>query len=349
MTIPSTFDIKRSIQERIRTIREKQHVERHGLRLVSCRANKALSQEIADLLEEPLLDVEIKDHADGEPYVRLHQSVREEDVFVLQSTCPPVLNNFGELFIVNDAVSRSSPHRLVNIIPYCGFLRQDRKTSGREAITAKLFANLLEKFGKGELKKIFIFEPHFPQLPGYFNTPKVDIGFATPIFLAWIRELQQQIGEDSIVPVSPDVGGVARVRVYAKTLRKSYAVVDKWRPEHGKVEVINVIGDVEGKTAVIIDDMIDTGGTICEVSEALINRGAREVYVLATHALLTGSAVARLMASPMKRIVTTNTVPVPPEKMFDKLEVLSVSSLLASFILNIFLGEPISPLLGYDD
>ncbi len=349
MSILTSIEIQRSIQERIRTIREKQHNERHGLRLVSCRANLALSQEIAELFEEPLLDVQIKDHADGEPYVRLHQSVREEDVFVLQTTCPPVLNNFGELFIVNDAVSRSSPHRLVNIIPYFGFARQDRKTSGREAITAKLFANLLEKSGNGELKKIFIFEPHFSQLPGYFNTPKVDIGFATPIFLAWIRELHEQVGEENVVLVSPDVGGVARVRVYAKTLRNPYAVVDKWRPEHGKVEVMHVIGNVKGKTAVVIDDMIDTGGTICEVSEALINMGAREVYVLATHSLLSGPAVERLIASPIKQIVVTNTVPIPPEKLFDKIEVLSVASLLASFMLNIFLGEPISPLLGYDD
>lgn len=283
--------------------------------------------------------------------MRLHQSVRESDVFVIQSTCRPVINNYGELFIVNDAISRSSPHRLVNFLSYYGFARQDRKTSGREAVSAKLFARLLEASGNGELRRLFVFEPHFPQLPGYFETPKVDIGFATPLFLAWIRELQLKVGEENVVLVSPDVGGVTRVRVYAKILRNPYAIVDKWRAEHNKAEVMNVIGNVEDKIAVVVDDMIDTAGTICEVSRALMERGARSVHVLATHPLLSGPAFERLEQSPIETVVVTNTVPLRPEKQrpFSKIQVLSVAPLLANFILNTYLGEKISPLLGYDD
>lgn len=355
MSILTSFEIQGLIQEQIQRVRQKQGSKLHSLKLVSCRANRTLSEEIASLLEEPLVDILIKNHNDGEIYVRINESVREGDVFVLTSTCPPVQDNFGELFIVNDAVSRSSPHRLVNILSYFGNARGDRKTNGREAIPAKLSADLLEASGHGELKKIFIFEPHFPQLPSCFNTPKVDIGFATPIFLAWIKELQQQVGEENIVLVSPDVGGVARVRVYAKALRNPYAIVDKWRSEHGKAEVMNVIGEVRGKVAVVIDDMIDTAGTITEVAKTLISEGAKMVYVLASHPLLSGSqenpflAVDRLRSAPIEKVIVTNSVPIPPEKMFEKIEVLSVASLLASFILNIFLGEPISPLLGYED
>ncbi len=354
-SILTSIDIRRSIKDRIPQVRRKQEDERHPLKLISTRANQALAQEISELLEEPLLNVKIKDHNDGETYVRLNESIREADAFVIASTCPPVHRNYGELFIMNDASSRSSPHRLVNIISYFGNARQDRKTTGREAITAKLYADLLETSGHGELKKIFIFEPHFAQLPGFFNTPKVDIGFATPIFLAWINELQEQVGKENTVLVSPDVGGVARVRVYGKALRTPYAIVDKWRPEHGQAEVMHIIGDVVGKICIIIDDMIDTAGTVCEVVKALVNAGARMVYVLATHPLFSGSvdepllAVKRLTSAPIEKVIVTNTVPVPPEKMFDGLEILSVASLLASFILNIYLGEPISPLLGYED
>lgn len=354
-SILTSIEIQERIKEYILRARERRQDERHALKLISTRANLPLAQEISDLLEEPLLNVKIKDHNDHEIYVRLNESIREKDAFVLASACPPVWNNYGELFVVNDAGSRASPHRLVNVIPYFGNARQDRKTTGREAITAKLTAGLIERSGNGELKKIFVFEPHFPQLPGFFDTPKVDVGFATPIFLAWIDELQQRVGKENVVLVSPDVGGVARVRVYAKARRIPYAIVDKWRPEHGQVEVMNVIGEVSGKIAVIIDDMIDTAGTVCEVARTLIDAGAEMVYVLATHPLLSGSsenallAVERLQSAPIEKVVVTNTVPVPPEKMFCKLEILSVASLLASFILNIYLGEPISPLLGYDD
>ena len=354
-TILTSIEIQQLIKAKIPKVRERQKDESHALRLVSTRANPTLAQEISNLLEEPLVDTKIKDHNDGETYVRLNETVREADVFVLASTGPPSHKNFGELFIVNDTASRSSPHRLVNVIPYFGNLRQDRKTTGREPITAKLYADLLEASGHGELKKVFIFEPHFPQIQGFFNTPKVDIGFATPIFLAWIDDLQQRVGQENVVLVTPDVGGVSRVRVYAKARRLPYAIVDKWRPEHGQAEVMHIIGNVQGKVAVIIDDMIDTAGTVCEVAKALINAGACLVYVLAAHPLLSGSpenpflAVERLASAPIEKIIVTNTVPVPPEKMFDKLEILSVASLLASFILNIYLGEPISPLLGYED
>lgn len=349
MSIPTYVEIQDQIRRQLERVREKQRRECHPLRLISCRSNQALSEEIASLLEEDLLTTKIKDYNDGEIYVRFHESIREADAFVLASACPPVWNNYGELFTVNDAASRSSPHRLVNILSYFGNARQDRKTQGREAITAKLTADLLETSGHGELKKIFVFEPHFAQLPGFFNTPKVDIGFATPIFMARIKELQQQEGEENVVLVSPDVGGVARVRVFAKSLRTPYAIVDKWRSEHGKAEVMNVIGNVKGKICAIVDDMIDTAGTICEVVQALIAAGARAVYVFATHLLLSGPAVERLTASPVVKIIGTNTVLVPPEKRFDKLEILSVAPLLASFILYLFLGEPISPLLGYED
>ncbi len=353
--ILTSIEIQQLIKAHIPKVRERQQSEHHALKLISTRSNLPLAREISNLLEEPLLDATIKDHNDGETYVRLHESVRETDAFILAAACPPVWNNYGELFVVNDAVSRSSTHRMVNVISYFGNARQDRKTQGREAINAKLSANLVEASGNGELKKIFIFEPHFAQLPGFFNTPKIDTGFATPIFLARIRELQQQVGEENVVLVSPDVGGVTRVRVYAKTLRTPYAIVDKWRSEHGKAEVMNLIGDVRGKVAVIIDDMIDTAGTICEVVKTLITQGARAVYVMATHLLLSGSAenpllaVERLKSVPIEKVIATNSVPVPSEKMFDNLEVLSVASLIASFILNIYLGEPISPLLGYDD
>ncbi len=291
--------------------------------LMSGTANQPLAQEIAERLDQPLCQVTIRRFADGEIFVKIDENVRGQDVFIIQPTCPPA-ENLVELLILIDAAHRASAARVTAVVPYFGYGRQDRKDQPRVAIAAKLMANLITTAGAD---RVLAIDFHQHQLQGFFDIP-VDHMFAAP---ALVQHYRQTHLVDPVI-VAPDVGGAKIARGFAKRLDASLAIIDKRRPSANIAEVVNVVGDVDGRDCLIVDDMIDTAGTMSEAAHALKRLGARDVYACASHALLSGPAVDRLSASPLKELAVTNTMHIPEERRFDQLQVLSIAPLLAQAI-----------------
>lgn len=305
------------------------------LRLFSGSANVPLAQEVARYLGMDLGPMVRKRFADGELYIQIQESIRGCDVYLMQPTCYPVNDHLMELLIMVDACRRASARQITAVIPYYGYARADRKTAGRESITAKLVANLITQAGAS---RILAMDLHSAQIQGYFDIP-FDHVYGSPVILDYLNEKQLS----DIVVVSPDVGGVARARAFAKKLNDApLAIIDKRRQAHNVAEVMNVIGDVAGKTAVLVDDMIDTGGTICEGARLLRQEGARQVYACATHAVFSPPAIERLSSGIFEEVIVTNTIPVPENKRFEQLTVLSVANLLGETIWRIHEDSSVS-------
>lgn len=302
--------------------------DHNRLRLFAGSANTSLATEVSRYLGLDLGPMVRKQFADGELYVQIQESIRGCDVYLIQPTCYPVNTHLMELLIMIDACRRASARQVTAVIPYYGYARADRKTAGRESITAKLVANLITQAGSS---RILAMDLHSAQIQGYFDIP-FDHVYGSPVILDYLARKNLS----DIVVVSPDVGGVARARAFAKKLNDApLAIIDKRRQAHNVAEVLNVIGDVEGKTAVLVDDMIDTAGTITEGARLLRDKGARQVYACATHAVFSPPATERLSAGLFEEVIITNTIPVPPEKQFPQLTVLSVANLLGETIWRI--------------
>ena len=301
-------------------------------KLISGTANKKLADEVANILKIPLTPVEIKRFHDGEIYCRVLESVRGCDVFIIQPTSPDASLNLMELLIMADALKRSSPDKITAVIPYYGYCRQDKKTKPREPITAKLVANMIETAG---VDRVIMFDLHVAQVQGFFDIPSDNLD-VIPLFADYIAGKKVK----NIVIVSPDAGGAVRARSYGKVLNAPIAIVDKRRPEPNIAKVYNVIGDVKGKTAFLVDDIIDTAGSITEAANILAEFGAKEVYALATHGVLSSPAIERINKSKIKEVVVTNTIEMPKEKMTEKLEIISIAPLLAETIKRTHEGLP---------
>ncbi|MCL7022574.1 hypothetical protein MKW94_021596 [Papaver nudicaule] len=297
------------------------------LRIFSGTANPLLSQEVACYMGLDLGKIKIKRFADGEVYVQLEESVRGCDVFLVQPTCPPVNENLAELLIMIDACRRASARSITAVIPYFGYARADRKTQGRESIAAKLVANLITKAGAS---RVLACDIHSGQSLGYFDIP-IDHVLGEPVILDYLAS--KMISANDLVVVSPDVGGVARARGFAKKLSDApLAIVDKRRHGHNVSEVMNLIGDVKGKVAVMVDDMIDTAGTIANAAALLHQEGASAVYACCTHAVFSPPAIERLSSGLFQEVIITNTIPVAERNYFPQLTVLSVANLLGEAI-----------------
>jgi ribose-phosphate pyrophosphokinase len=298
-------------------------LERSQMLLLSGTANRALAEEVAQHLGQPLCQLTIKRFADGEIFVKIDENVRGRDVYIIQPTNPPA-ENLIELMLLMDAAKRASAARVTPVIPYFGYARQDRKDQPRVAISAKLMANMVSAAGAD---RVLGMDFHQHQMQGFFDLP-VDHLYAAPVFVNHFRQKQLK---DPVV-VAPDVGSAKMARGFAKRLNATLAIIDKRRPSANIAEVVNVVGEVADRDCVIPDDMIDTAGTMSEAVHALKRLGANDVYCCASHALLSGPAVERLMGSPVKEVVVTNTIAIPPERRFDRLTVLSIAGLLAKAI-----------------
>ena len=305
--------------------------------LFSGRANPSLAENICKYLDIPLGKTVVRDFSDKEIYVRIEENVRGRDVFVVQPTCYPGNTNLMELLIMIDALRRASAKRITAVIPYYGYARQDRKNEPRVPITSKLIADLVVTAGAD---RVLTVDLHAGQIQGFFNVP-VDHLFAINVLIEYIKE---QKFENMIV-ISPDAGGVERARAYAKRLDTSLAIIDKRRDIPNEAKAMNIIGDVKGKIAFIVDDMIDTAGTLMEATDALLGAGAKEVHACCSHPVLSGPAGERIANSPIKSVVTTNTIPLNDElKKNPKIKVLSVASLLGEAILRIHQETSVSSL-----
>jgi len=305
------------------------------LMVLSGRANRPLSEAVADILGCQLGEATVRNFEDGEIFVRIDDNVRGRDLYIIQSTCPPS-DNILELLLLLDAARRASAARITAVIPYFGYARQDRKDQPRVAIGAKLMANMIVAAGAHRVLSI---DFHQHQLQGFFDIP-VDHLYAAPVFTRYFREKQL----DNLVVVSPDVGSAKMARGFAKRLGATMGIIDKRRPSANVSEVMNVIGEVDGKDCLLSDDMIDTAGTMAQAARALKERGARDLYACATHALLSGPAVQRLRDAPFTEIVVTDTIPVPPHKQFETLRVLSTDELLAKAVRYTHVNESVSSL-----
>lgn len=307
------------------------------LKLLAGPGNPALADEIAAALGVPLAEMSLFRFADGEVGVRIEESVRGEDVFVVQPTAPPVNERLMELLVIIDALRRASAARITAVLPYFGYGRQDRKTKPREPISAKLVANLLTAAG---CHRILTVDLHAGQIWGFFDIP-LDHLPSRMILAKYFAELD--LG--NLVIVSPDVGGVPRAREFAKQLGAPIAIIDKRRDRPNQIkEIVHVIGKVYKKTAILVDDIVDTAGTLTVGAEALVKRGVTAVYACAPHAILSGPAVQRLAASPIEQLVVTNTIPLAPEKLSPKITVLSMAPLLAEAIERIHHHRSVSEL-----
>lgn len=304
------------------------------LKLFAGNANPALAQEISDHIGIPLGQSKVSKFSDGEANVQIEESVRGCDVFVIQPTCEPVNDNIMELLIMVDAMRRASARRITAVLPYFGYARQDRKAKGREPITAKLMANIITEAGAG---RVLTMDLHAQQIQGFFDVP-VDHLVSYPLIANYYHDL----GLKNIVVVAPDVGGVARARKLAEALGGApIAIIDKRRPMPNVSEIMNIIGDIEGRDVIMIDDIIDTAGTITNAATALQARGANDIYVACTHPVMSGPAIDRIEASAIKEVLATNTIPTD-HKNCAKIKVLSVAPLFAEAIMRIYQDVSVS-------
>ncbi|AYK06163.1 ribose-phosphate diphosphokinase [Brevibacillus laterosporus] len=297
------------------------------LKVFTCSANPKLAQEIAEHIGLNVGNMETARFSDGECQIKLNESVRGSDVFIIQPTCAPVNEHLMELLVVVDALKRASAKSINVVIPYYGYARQDRKARSRDPITAKLVANLIETAGA---QRVITMDLHATQIQGFFDIP-VDHLLGVPILAKYFQEKNLS----DVVVVSPDHGGVTRARKLAERLEAPIAIIDKRRPEPNVAEVMNIVGNIEGKTAIIIDDIIDTAGTITLAANALVDAGAREVYACCTHPVLSGPAIERIENSKIKELIVTNTIPLDSDKLIDKVKVLSVAPLIGEAIIRV--------------
>ena len=308
------------------------------IKIFSGTANPELAKKICKYLKVPLGKCAIKRFSDGEIFVEIEEHIRGADVFIIQPTCPPVNENLIELLIMIDATRRASARRITAVLPYYGYARQDRKTAPRTPISAKLVANLIVTAGA---RRVLTMDLHAGQIQGFFDIP-VDHLYALPVFLDYLKK---HFNQENLIIVSPDAGGVERAREYAKRLNVEIAIVDKRRTAPNESAVMNIVGNVKDKIAVIIDDMIDTAGTVCKAAEALLEKGAIEVHSMATHPVLSGKALERIKNSPLKTVIVSDTIPLKEEaKKIEKIKVLSVANLLGEAIKRTHTDESISSL-----
>jgi ribose-phosphate pyrophosphokinase len=303
--------------------------------LLSGRANRALAEEIGALIGKDPFGLTVEDFSDGEIFVRIDKNARGRDVFIVQPTPAPA-ENIMELLLLIDAAKRASAARVTAVIPYFGYGRQDRKDQPRVSVGAKLVANLIEAAGADRVLGI---DFHQHQIASFFDIP-VDHLYGRPVLIDYFKSLELE----DLVVVAPDVGSAKMARGYAKRLGATLGVIDKRRPKANVAEVLNVVGEVDGKPCLITDDMVDTGGTMANAVHALKERGATKVYACGTHAILSGSAAEKFSAAPLEELVVTNTIHVPEERRFDKLRILSVAGLLADAIVNTHSNESVSEL-----
>ncbi|WP_342388080.1 ribose-phosphate diphosphokinase [Salinicoccus bachuensis] len=308
-----------------------------NLRLFSLKANEPLAEEIADHIGIPLGKCQVNRFSDEEVQINIEESVRGCDVFVVQSTSQPVNEHLMELLIMIDALKRASAATINIVMPYYGYARQDRKSRSREPITAKLVANLIETAGAD---RVISLDLHAPQLQGFFDIP-IDHLMGVPILSDYFLE-NKDFNFDEVVVVSPDHGGVTRARKMADRLKTPIAIIDKRRPKPNVAEVMNIVGEIEGRTAIIIDDIIDTGGTMKLAAQALMDKGAKEVYACCTHPVLSGPAISRIEESVIKELVVTNSIQLPEDKKSDKITELSVGELMAQAIVRVYEEESVS-------
>lgn len=306
------------------------------LQVFSCNSNPLLAKQICYHIGISLGDAEVGKFSDGEIHVKLNQSVRGSDVYVIQSTSDPVNQHLMELLVMVDALKRASAKTINVVVPYYGYARQDRKTRARDPITAKLVANLIETAGA---HRVITMDLHATQIQGFFNIP-VDQLIGVPI----LSEYFKNKGLDDVIVVSPDHGGVIRARRLAERLGAPIAIIDKRRPEPNIAEVMNIVGDVRGNTAIIIDDIVDTAGTIQLAANALIEKGAKEVYACCTHPVFSGPAIDRILQSQITEMIVTDTILLKDEKWIDKIKVLSVAPLIAEAIICIHNQRSVSKL-----
>ena len=306
------------------------------LKLFTCNAHPELANEIAELMGIKVGKSTVNKFSDGEIQVSIWESVRDCDVYVVQPTCAPVNDHLMELLIMIDALKRASEGRINAVIPYYGYARQDRKAKAIDPITAKLVANLIQAAGAD---RVISMDLHANQIQGYFDIP-VDHLLGLPILTKYFKEKNL----DNVVVVSPDHGSVTRARNMAERLDAPIAIVDKRRPEPNKSEIMNIIGDIDGKNCILLDDMIDTAGTICNAASALIELGAKNVYACATHGVLSGPAKERLEKSPIQELVLLNTLPIDDEKKLDKMTFISVGPIFSEVITRVYQGGSVSTL-----
>jgi len=305
--------------------------------IFSGNAHPELAQSLCQHLGQPLGDAKVERFADGEVYVEINQNVRGVNCFVVQPTCTPVNDNLMELLVMTDALKRSSANPIVAVIPYFGYARQDRKTRPRTPISARLAADLLTAAG---VHRVLAMDLHAGQIQGFFNIP-VDHIYAMPVMMEYLKT---KFGSETVI-VSPDAGGVERARAFSKRLDASLAIIDKRRPAPNVAELVNIIGDVKGRDAIIIDDMVDTAGTLCAAAKGLTDKGARAVYACISHGLLSGPAIERIHASTIKELIITDSIPPRPEvKASPKVRVLSVAPLLGEAVKRIHMGDSLSSL-----
>jgi len=307
------------------------------LALISGTANPALARRVATYLDVPLLEAVVARYPDGEIEVRLEESVRGRDCFILQPTCPPVHDHLLELLVLADALRRASAARVTAVVPYFGYARQDRKTGAREPVTAKLVANLMVRAG---VQHLLALDLHAGQISGFFDIPLDHLGARMLLADYFLHK-----GLRNVVVVSPDVGGVRRAREFAQVLGAPLAIIDKRRDRPNQVaEVVHVIGKVYRRTAILVDDIVDTAGTLVRAAETLVRRGVTEVYACCTHPVLSGPAVERIASSPIRELVVTDSIPLPADKRLDQIRVVSVARLLADAITRVHLRSSVSEL-----
>lgn len=301
--------------------------------------NTQLAKQVCDILGIPLGESKVTSFNDGEIQVEIHESVRGKDVYVIQSTCPPVNQSYMELFIILDALKRASAASITAVIPYYGYARQDRKVAPRAPITAKCMADLITTAGANRVVSVDL---HAAQIQGFFNCP-FDHLFGVPTLARAFKEAHGE-GEE-FVTVSPDAGGVERARAFSKRIGSSLAIIDKRRTAPGEAKAMHLIGDVTGKTAVIVDDMIDTAGTLTQAVDSLLKNGAKQVFALATHAVFSGPAISRLIESPIEKVFVTDTIPLSEAaKKCGKIQVISVAGVLGEAIRRIHDHDSVSSL-----
>ena len=316
----------------------------HGkdIKLFCANSNKPVAKKMAEQLGIPLGKAVVSRFSDGEISVSIQESVRGSDVFIVQSTCSPVNRNLMELLIMIDAMKRASAARITAVIPYMGYARQDRKAKARDPISAKLVADLITTAGAD---RVLTMDLHAAQIQGFFNIP-VDHLLGGPILALYCKEKFASV-RDSLTVVSPDLGSVTRSRSFAQRIDAPIAIVDKRRARANVSEVMNLIGDVRDKTVLLVDDMIDTAGTLCNAAAAVIEKGgAKEVYACATHGVLSGPAIERIEQSPIKELVLLDTVPLCKEKRLDKITLLSCAPVFAEAIERIYADKPMSTMFG---
>lgn len=310
----------------------------HGsIKIFAGNSSKKLAQAICDQLELDLGKVEVGKFSDGETAVNIQESVRGCDVFIVQSTNTPVNDNLMELLLIIDACKRASAGRITAVIPYFGYARQDRKARARDPISAKLIADILQTAGAN---RVLTMDLHSSQLQGFFNIP-VDNLMGMPVLAKYFKKVGVP---DNLTIVSPDTGSVVRSRAMASRFDSPLAIIDKRRPRANVMEVMNVVGDVKGRTCLMLDDMIDTAGTICQGAQALVDNGAEKVIACCTHAVLSGPAIERLQNSPLSEIVVLDTIELPEEKRIGKIKVVSIADIFAEAIERVYTDLPVSKL-----